>query len=85
MATEGIHFMRLQLTPARKTDCDSREIAMGTRSMQHQEGRDTGGSAGHARQRPMGAAFPTLGDDSVLGVKTPREMCRSFRDAKLVL
>jgi hypothetical protein len=46
MATEGIHFSVCSSRPPRKTDCDSREIAMGHLDANIKKARDTGGSAG---------------------------------------
>jgi hypothetical protein len=46
MVTEVIHFSICSSRPPRKTDCDSREIAMGHLEANIKKARDTGGSAG---------------------------------------
>ncbi len=46
MATEALHFSVCSSRPPRKTDCDSREIAMGHLEANIKKARDTGGSAG---------------------------------------
>ena len=46
MATEALHFSVCSSRPPRKTDCDSREIAMGYLDASIKKARDTGGSAG---------------------------------------
>jgi hypothetical protein len=46
MATEALHFSVCSSRPPRKTDCDSREIAMEHLEASIKKARDTGGSAG---------------------------------------
>jgi hypothetical protein len=46
MVTEGIQFSVHSSRPPRKTECDSREIAMGHLEAKIKKARDNGGSAG---------------------------------------
>jgi hypothetical protein len=46
MVVEGLHYSVCSSRPPRKTDCDSREIAMGHLEANIKKARDNGGSAG---------------------------------------
>jgi hypothetical protein len=46
MVTEGLQFSVHSSRPPRKTECDSREIAMGNLEAKIKKARDNGGSAG---------------------------------------
>jgi hypothetical protein len=46
MATEALQFSLCRSRPPRKTECDSREIAMGLLEANIKKARDAGGSAG---------------------------------------
>jgi len=58
MATEALHYSVCSSRPPRKTDCDSREIAMGHLEANIKKARDTGGSAGMLDNGAGNCIFP---------------------------